>query len=96
MTFAEQCADLRLRVADAITRCANPAAAPHPTACHHDDGSFSIDWRLRDRRVALIIDRDPAESSWHAVSTERVGRMDCGLLATADLDELVAFVLAGV
>ncbi len=88
---------LHRRVAEAIVRGSQAdGAIPTPCFRDHDDGSMSIEWRLPDRRVALIVDPDPAESSWHAVSTASVGRMDGGSLASADIDELVAFVLAGI
>ena len=83
---------LRRRVVEAIERSERPAQVPFPYTHDHDDGSMSLQWRLPDRRVALIVDPDPAESSWHAVSS--AGRMDCGPLDSADLDAIIDFVLA--
>lgn len=35
----------------------------------HDDGSFTVEWRFPDRRLAFTLESDPAESGWHFISS---------------------------
>ena len=84
----------RLRLAMAAFDLAD---LPPWRGTEHDDGSFSIEWRFPDRRLAFTIERDPAESGWHLVSS----RSSDGVLAygglpgpSQDLRPLLSWALA--
>lgn len=62
-----QAHELLAELAAVSTFC---AALPPPTSVLSDDGSFSVEWRLSDRRLAFTLELNRAESGWHIVSKE--------------------------
>lgn len=60
----------------------------------HDDGSFTIEWRFPDRRLAFTIEHDPSESGWHLVSLPSSGDVRAyGGLSEDDLAPLLSLAL---
>jgi|SRR5580704_5968013 hypothetical protein len=72
----------------------NLAGIPALRGTAHDDGSFTFEWRFPDRRLAFTIERDPAESGWHLVSSRSSGDVRAyGALSDDDLRPLLGWAL---
>lgn len=81
----------RLRAAFASRQL---AGVPPVSGSLHDDGSFTLELRFPDRRLAFTIERDPAESGWHFVSSPSSGSCRAyGGLSGQDLGALLDLAL---
>ncbi len=81
----------RLRIALSAFDLTN---VPKVRGDHHDDGSFSLELRFPDRRLAFTIESNPAESGWHFVSSRSSGDTRAyGGLSDQDLRPLLSWAL---
>lgn len=87
---ATQLESLCYRLVDVIHRFPDADRLRPPHLVQSDDGSVSLNWVLPHRRVALICETNPDDSSWHVVGDVDQGP---GSLDDADLSALLALTL---
>ena len=91
-SVARQAASVLSRIQGAI-KAFDVAGLPPLRSSVHDDGSFTIEWRFHDRRLALTIEKDPKETGWHFVSSHSSDDVQaCGGLPD-DLRPLLSLAL---
>jgi hypothetical protein len=92
-TVARQARAVIGRLREAL-RAFRIVGLPRLRGTRHDDGSFTVEWRFTDRRLAFTIEPNKAESGWHLVSSRSSGDIQaCGGLSDGDLRPLLSWAL---
>jgi hypothetical protein len=91
-SVARQATDVLTRLQGAIGSF-DLTGLPSLRSFVHSDGSFTIEWRFHDRRLAFTVEHDPKETGWHFVSSRSSDDVQaCGGLPD-DLRPLLSLAL---